>query len=240
MAINRYYSAIAQDATLSSTIVSGSTSMTVSGVTGWPTSYPFVLAIDYGTSSEELVLVSNVAGTTVTMSRGFNGSTAVGHNAGATIRHVVVAQDLTELQAHINNQSVTTAGVYSTGVHGVSGSIVGTTDTQSLSNKTLSSSKFTYTLNNQTTDYTVVDGDQDKIVTLTSATDKTITLPTGVLGPGAVVNVMQLATGAYSVTGVTGVTVSGRNGLKTAGVGAFASIVCTSSNTYAVIGDVTT
>ena len=48
MAINRYYSAIAQDATLSGTIVAGATSMTVSGVTGWPTSYPFVLAIDYG------------------------------------------------------------------------------------------------------------------------------------------------------------------------------------------------
>ena len=237
MAINRYYSAIAQDATLSGTIVAGATSMTVSGVTGWPTSYPFVLAIDYGTSSEELVLVSNVAGTTVTMSRGFNGSTAVGHNAGATVRHVVVAQDLTELQAHINNQTVSTAGIYTTGVHGVTGSVVGTTDTQSLSNKTITASTFTYGVNAQTTDYTLVAGDQDKLVTVNSGSSKTVTLPTGVFGPGQVVNIVQLGTGTVSVTGVTGVTLNSRVGLNLAGQYAGASVACTASNTFVMWGD---
>ena len=51
----RNYSAIALDTTLTSSITSTSTTMVVTAVVGYPTA-PYVLAVDYNTSTEELVL----------------------------------------------------------------------------------------------------------------------------------------------------------------------------------------
>jgi hypothetical protein len=133
MAVNRYYSAVAQDTTLTSGISSSSTSIAVAATTGFP-STPFVLALDYNTSLEELVTVTNVAALTLTVSRANAGAgsgtagTAVAHNVGAVVRHVITAQDMTEAQAHI---AATGA------VHGISGAVVGTTSTQTLTNKTI-------------------------------------------------------------------------------------------------------
>ena len=113
---SRYYSAIAQDTTITSTITGSSTSVTVASTTGYPSSYPFVLALDYNTSSEELVTVTNVAGLTLTITRGFNGTSAVTHNAGAVVRHVITAQDLTDAQTHYDK-------ALSAGAHGVTGAL---------------------------------------------------------------------------------------------------------------------
>jgi hypothetical protein len=113
---SRYYSAVAQDTTLTSGITPSSTTMTVSGTTGYPSSYPFVLAIDYNTSTEELVTVTNVSGLTITISRAYNGTTAVAHNAGAVVRHVITAQDLTDAQNHYGT-------ALSAGAHGVTGAL---------------------------------------------------------------------------------------------------------------------
>ena len=118
MAINRYYSAVAQDTTITSGISSSSTTVAVGSVTGLP-SVPFVVALDYNNSLEELVTVTNVSGLTLTISRANAGlgsstvGTPVAHGAGATVRHVITAQDLTEAQAHI---AATGA------VHGITGS----------------------------------------------------------------------------------------------------------------------
>lgn len=134
MAINRYYSAVAQDTTITSGISSSSTSVAVGSVTGFP-SVPFVVALDYNNPFEELVTVTNISGITLTISRANAGlgsstvGTPVAHGAGATVRHVITAQDLTEAQAHI---AATGA------VHGLTGSVAGTTDTQTLTNKTIS------------------------------------------------------------------------------------------------------
>ena len=112
---SRYYSAIAQDTTLSTSITNSSTSMVVGGTVGYP-SVPFILAVDYNAASEELVTVTNISGTTLTITRGYNGTTPVAHSTGAAIRHVITAQDLTDAQNHYDL-------ALSSGAHGVTGAL---------------------------------------------------------------------------------------------------------------------
>jgi hypothetical protein len=122
-----FYSNVAQQTTLSGSISSGSTSINVGATTGFP-STPFILALDFGAATEELVSVSAVAGTTLTCTRGYGGTSAQSHSLGAVVRHVYNAQDATDFRTH---EASTGA------VHGLTGSIVGTSDTQTLSAKTL-------------------------------------------------------------------------------------------------------
>ena len=115
--MTRYYSAVAVDNTLGSAITSGSTTATLNtSPIGYPSSFPFVLAIDYNAATEELVLVTAVSGTTISITRGFNGSTPQSHAVGAVIRHVITAQDLTDTQTHYNT-------ALTDGAHGVTGSL---------------------------------------------------------------------------------------------------------------------
>jgi len=139
MAQNRHYSSTAKQASLSSSISSVATNITLDLVTGFPTSYPYSLVIDPDTNKEEIVKVTaSGGGTSLTVVRGDDNTTNVTHSAGATVRHVVSAQDFTDFSAHLGS----TASPTTTGVHGVSGTIVGTTDTQTLSAKTLTAPKF--------------------------------------------------------------------------------------------------
>lgn len=124
------YSNTSVETTLAGTINAVTTSVTVAAVTGFPVSYPYTLVIDYGESNAEIVNVTSAVGTTLTVTRGQDGTTAGGHSSGAVVVHALVARDAAEPQAHI---------AASTGVHGLSGgvAVVGTTTSQTLTNKTI-------------------------------------------------------------------------------------------------------
>lgn len=130
MANAYFYSNTAIQTTLSGSISSGATSITVGAATGFPGSFPYILALDYGSATEELVSVTNAAGTTLTVSRGFGGTSAQSHSLGAVVRHVYNSVDATDFRTH---EAATSDA------HGVTGALVGATMAQTLTNKTLTS-----------------------------------------------------------------------------------------------------
>jgi hypothetical protein len=193
----RKYSSRSQQTTLSAALTSsGTTATVVSGTSllGGVTISAgeiFTVVIDPDTALEEIVDVSAVSTNTLTIVRGRDGSSGVAHSAGAAVRHMAIGRDYREANLHIEAAS---------GVHGVTGSVVGTTDTQTLTNKDLSSA--TNTLSTS-------------VVTLTGSqtlTNKSLTSPT-ITGTGAIAG-----TFTGNLTGnVTG-NVSGSAGTVTNGV----------------------
>lgn len=124
----RNYSNTGQTSTLVSAIGATDTTISLANYAGDP-SPPFTASLARGTASEEVILVTGVSGSTVTVTRGYDGTNAQAQGAGATFQEVVVAQDYREANAHVN---ATTAGA-----HGTTSQLVGVSDTQTLTNKTL-------------------------------------------------------------------------------------------------------
>jgi len=128
----REYKGAATPTTLVSGITNSATSLTIADSTNWPTG-SHSLVIDPGLAGEEKILATSRTGTVVTLTtRGYDNTTAASHLAGAIIYPVPTAIDFDEANSHVNS----TAGT--TGIHGLTGALVGTTDTQTLTNKTIS------------------------------------------------------------------------------------------------------
>lgn len=126
----RFFALGAPQQQISGAINSAVLAVIAPSFTGWPTQFPFYAAMELGTASLEIVSVTAIVGTTATIVRAQRGTAAIAHPLGATMDMVAVDQDYDEANAH----SSTTAGV-----HGVAGSVVGTTDVQTLTNKTVTS-----------------------------------------------------------------------------------------------------
>ena len=126
MAVRNYTNAPAT--TLNGGITNLATTIVVTSVTGFPVSFPYVLILDHGTASEEVVLVTAGVGTSLTVTRGYDSTTAFSHASGAVVEHGVAAIDAREANTHVNATSA---------VHGVAGTLVGTSDSQTLTNKTI-------------------------------------------------------------------------------------------------------
>jgi hypothetical protein len=98
----RNYSNVAPPLTLQTTVNNVATSLVVSSTAGYP-AVPFTLAIERGTVNEEFCLCTAIPDSThFTVTRGYDGSTAVAHTGGlAVIEHAIGAIDYREANAHM-------------------------------------------------------------------------------------------------------------------------------------------
>lgn len=178
----RFYSSTFVQTSLASGISAGATSYNVGTTTGAPGT-PFVVSVDQNSATEELMLVTNVSGLTYTVTRGVGGTSAVSHSTGASVVHVMYAQDLTDAGGHIGSFDA---------VHGLSSGslVVGTTDTQTLTNKTLTT----------------------PTITTPSITSPTITGTTtaGVINSAAITSTAEIKGVDFNPTGLTGAVAASR------------------------------
>jgi len=98
------------------------------------------------------------------------------------------------------------------------------------------------TFNAQTgTTYSLVSGDVNKLVTLSNASAITLTVPNGIFTTGQQINIQQIGVGQVTVVsdGTTVLTSTGATSTapKLRAQYSAATIVCTSSNNFTVIGD---
>lgn len=118
-----------------------------------------------------------------------------------------------------------------------SGTVVGTTDTQTLTNKAVD-----IAINAQTgTTYTLVLTDTGKLVTLSNAAAITMTVPPNVdvaFSVGTVVALEQIGAGQVTVAAGAGVTIQSKGGLtKINGQFAGASLHKQATNTWWLVGN---
>ena len=132
------YSNTAVETTLTANVSSGATTITVGVTTGFPLTTPYSLTLDYGQPTAEVVTVTAVAGTSLTVTRGADSTLAQSHNAGARVVHTIVARDVREPQQHMD----ATADVHGVGA---SNNVLGTGTTQTLTNKSISGTNNTLT-----------------------------------------------------------------------------------------------
>lgn len=92
------------------------------------------------------------------------------------------------------------------------------------------------------TTYTLVAGDKDKIVTASNAAAITITVPPSVFSANDIINVQQIGAGQVTFSQGSGVTITSTGATSTAPKlrtqYSAASVICTASNTFTIIGDI--
>jgi hypothetical protein len=98
-------------------------------------------------------------------------------------------------------------------------------------------------INAQTgTTYTLVVGDVNKLVTASNASAITLTVPPSVFSANDVINIAQIGAGQVTFAQGAGVTINSNGAVATAPKlrvqWSSASIICTASNTFLVVGDI--
>jgi hypothetical protein len=259
--------AITSSGATSMVVASGTGTSLMGGVTlGSGNVDIFTVAIDVDTIKEEIVFISNQSSVTMTIVRGRAGTSAVTHSAGASVKHVLTSYDLTNFQGAVTpivslgfgGSTSGTTTVQATAVAGTntltlpattSDTLVGKATTDTLTNKTLTtptinSAKINLAFNAQTgTTYTLVASDSSKLVTASNAAAIVITIPPAIFTAGEQINVQSIGTGLTSFVAGAGVAITSTGGTSAAPVlraqNSACTIICTASNTFTVIGDLT-
>ena len=278
--MTRKYSSTSVETTLASGINTTAASMTVAtgtaaalmgGVSlGVGNVDIFTVAIDVDTINEEIVYVTNVSGDILTISRGRAGTgspgvSGIAHSSGATVKHVLTSDDLTDFESAVSPvanlgfsgstsgtttvQATAVAGTTTLTLPAATDTLVGKATTDTLTNKTLTSPIITtptmrLSVNAQTgTTYTLVAADASyKLVTASNAAAITVTVPSSVFTAGDVINLQQIGAGQVTFAQGAGVTITSTGATSTApklrAQYSACSVICTASNTFTIVGDI--
>lgn len=215
----------------------------------------FTIAIDPDTANEEIVFITGSATDTFTIVRARAGTSGVSHSAGATVKHVLTSDDLTfyttgvaTANAAVPKSTLTTTGdtFYASAANTPARLAIGSTGQVLTVAGGLPSwatpTTLNLTINAKTANYTLVAGDVNKLLTMSDAGTLTFTVPNGVFTTGQQINVQRIGAGAVQIRndGTTTLTSTG----ATSGAPnlraqfSAATIVCTGTNTFTVIGDI--
>ena len=99
----RYYSSIAVDTVLVDSVTADSVELPVGALIGYPSQFPFTIALDPETVLEELCDVTAIDGTVLTVTRAVDSTVPVSHAVGAKVKHVISGRDLREAQEFMVN-----------------------------------------------------------------------------------------------------------------------------------------
>jgi hypothetical protein len=265
--MTRKYSSISVETTLASGISNSATTMTVAAGTGSAlmggvtlaagNADIFTVALDVDTQNEEVVYITAVSSDTFTIVRGQAGTSAISHTGGATVKHVLTSADLNFYTAGVATadaavpESIVTAkadllvasasGVVDNLAVGTNNQVLTADSTQTLGVKWATPSSPDLTINAKTANYTLVAGDVNKLITMSDAGTLTLTVPNGVFTTGQQINIQRIGAGAVQIRN------DGTSVLTSTGATSTApdlraqysacTIICTSSNNFTVIGD---
>jgi hypothetical protein len=285
--MTREYSSISIETTLAGSLSNSATTMTVaagtaSALLGGVTLDAgnvdiFTVAIDPDTANEEICYITANSGNDFTIVRGQAGSTAISHNSGATIKHVLTSSDLIYFRdgvatadGAISKSIVTTKGdlIAATGAGavarvglGTNGYILTADSTQSAGIKwaaataeipsqtgnggeylttdgsTLSWSPINIAINAKTDNYTLIASDAGKLITMTSSSNKTITVPNGIFAVGQQIAIAGLGTGVVTIDSDGTSVIYSTPGTLLRTQYSTAALVCIATNTFLLLGD---
>jgi hypothetical protein len=217
----------------------------------------FTVALDVDTQNEEVVYITQVSSDTFTIVRARAGTSAIAHTGGATVKHVLTSDDLNFYTAGVATaddavpEAVVTAkadllvgassGVVDNLAVGTNGQVLTADSTATLGVKWATPTDVNLTFNAKTANYTLIASDVNKLVTMSDAGTLTLTVPNGVFTTGQQINVQRLGAGAVQIRndGTSVLTSTGATSTAPDLRAQFsaATIVCTSSNNFTVIGD---
>jgi len=285
--MTREYSSISIETTLAGSLSNSATLMTVAagtaaallgGVTLDAGNVDiFTVAIDPDTANEEICYITANSGNDFTIVRGQAGSTAISHNSGATVKHVLTSSDLIYFRdgvatadGAIPKSIVTTKGdlIAATGSGAVArvglgsnGYILTADSTQTAGIKwaaataeipsqtgnggeylttdgsTLSWSPINIAINAKTDNYTLIASDAGKLITMTSSSNKTITVPNGIFAVGQQIAIAGLGTGVVTIDSDGTSVIYSTPGTLLRTQYSTAALVCIATNTFLLLGD---
>ena len=206
-------------------------------------------AIKHVLTSDDLIFFRNNASPVASFA--FSGSTSGTTTVQATAiagtsNDTLVGKATTDT---LTNKTLTTPVITSISNSGTITVPTGTltlstlTGTETLTNKTLTGPKVNLSLNAQTgTTYTLVAADSGKLVTSSNASAVTITIPPSVFAAGEQINVQSIGAGITSFAAGVGVTITSTGATSAAPnlrvQYSACTIICTASNVFTVIGDI--